>query len=139
MISILLSLPKKVFKTTATKIIVIGTELGFIIISVLFLAMYALERAGSSQVRLGLSWTAVGVNIGIILLQIVVRIVEFFRVRRYKKREEQKHKQKRAQLSALNEDSRIQLRNSRELGMIYSLTSPRIEIQPKRIQMNEAV
>ena len=139
MITIVLSLPKKVFKTAATKIIVIGTEIGFIIISVLFLAMYLLESSGSYQVRLGLSWTAVVVNIAIILFHIVVRIVEFFRVRRAKKFEEQKQKQKQAQKDALSEDSRIHLRNDRELGNLSSVTSARYGIQPKKIRMKVAV
>ena len=137
-ITILLSIPKKVFKTTATKILVIGTELGFIIISVLFLVMYSLESSNSYQVRLGLSWTGVAVNIAIIAFQIVVRIIEFFRARREKKREEQNQKRTQAQQHVLNEDSRIQLRNGHEYGNSYSLNSVRYQIEPKKIRLKVA-
>ena len=47
--------------------------------------MHFLERRGAYyNVRLGLSWSAVGVNLVIIIFQIVVSIVEFFRLRRKK-------------------------------------------------------
>ena len=137
-ITILLSIPKKVFKTTATKILVIGTELGFIIISVLFLVMYSLESSNSYQVRLGLSWTGVAVNIAIIAFQIVVRIIEFFRARREKKREEQNQRRTQVQQHVLNEDSRIQLRNGHEYDNSYSLNSVRYQIEPKKIRLKVA-
>ena len=105
-ITILIALPKNVFKTAANKIVVIGTEIGFIIISILFLVLYILENSGSYQVRLRLSWTAVGVNVAIVLFQIIVKIIEFFRLRK-KKREEQKHKQ--GSRMRANENSRIRL------------------------------
>ena len=107
-ITILVALPKNIFKATANKIVVIGTELGFIIISVLFFVMYSLENSNSYQMRLGLSWTAVGVNVAIILFQIAVKVVEFFRLRRGKKQEKRKHKQ--TSRKGAHEDSRIQLR-----------------------------
>ena len=107
-ITILIALPKNVFKTAANKILVIGIEAGFIIASILFLVMHSLENSGSYQVKLGLSWTTVGINIAIILFHIIVKIVEFFRLRRKKKREERKHKQE-SQMQA-NDDSRYQLR-----------------------------
>ena len=88
--TILLLIPRHVFKATATRIMVIGTEIGFIIISILFLVMYFLESSELYQVRLGLSWTVAGVNIAIILFQIIVKIIEFFRLRKKKKREKQK-------------------------------------------------
>ena len=102
-ITILMALPKNVFKTAANKITVIGTEFGFIIINVIFLVMRFLENSNSYQVRLGLSWTTVGVNVAILLFQIVVKIVEFFRLRSEKKREKQKHMK-------TTEDSQFQLR-----------------------------
>ena len=105
-ITILITLPKNVFKTAANKIVVIGTKIGFIIISILFLVLYVLENSGSYQVRLRLSWIAVGVNVAIVLLQIIVKIIEFFRLRK-KKREEQKHKQ--GSCMRANENSRIRL------------------------------
>ena len=114
-ITLVIALPKNVFKAAATKITVIGTELGFIVVTILFLVMYSLENFGSYQVRLGLSWTIVGVNNVIILFQIVVNIVEFFRLRKEKKREQQKHKhgsQKQAQ-----EESQIQLRRPHKFGI----------------------
>ena len=107
-ITILIAVPKKIFKTAANRITVIGTELGFIIINILFLVMYSLENSGSYQVRLGLSWTTVGVNIAIILFQIVVKIIEFFRLRREKRRKKPKQKQGPSQRP--NDDSQIQLR-----------------------------
>ena len=87
-LTILIALPKNVFKATANKIVVVGTELGFIIVSILFIVMYALENSNLYQVRLIMSWTVVAVNVAIILFQIGVKIVEFFRLRRKKKREE---------------------------------------------------
>ena len=107
-ITILITVPNKVFKTAANKITVIGTELGFIIINVLFLVMYSLENSGSYQVRLGLSWTTVGVNVAITFFQIVVKIIEFFRLRREKKQEERKHKLELSQKRA-KEDYRLWL------------------------------
>ena len=109
-ITILIALPKNVFKTAANKILVIGTEAGFVIAAILFLVMHPLENSGSYQVRLGLSWTAVGVKVAIILFQIIVKIVEFFRLRREKKLEERKQKQ--ASQKRANDDSQIQLRKS---------------------------
>ena len=91
-ITILIAYPKNVFKATANKIIVIGTELGFIIINFLFLVIRFLQNSDSYQMRLGLSWTVVGVNVAIILFQIAVKIIEFFRLRRKKKQEERKRK-----------------------------------------------
>ena len=92
-VTIILSLPTKVFKTTANKIIMIGTETGFIIINILLIVMYLLQDSGSSyQIRVGLSWTAVGVNIAIIVFQILVKIAEFFRLRKKKKEEEARKK-----------------------------------------------
>ena len=120
-ITILIALPKHVFKTAANKIIVIGTELGFIIINLLFLVMYSLENSNSYQVRLGLSWTAVVVNVAIILFQIVVKIVEFFRLRREKKREEQKHKQ--GSKMRAKEKSQIQLRRHRGFSISIAANS----------------
>ena len=108
-ITISIAYPKNVFKATANKIIVIGTELGFIIINFLFLVIRFLQNSNSYQVRLRLSWTVVGVNVAIILFQIVVKIVEFFRLRREKKQEEQKRKRELSQRQT-KEDSRIQLR-----------------------------
>ena len=108
-ITILFALPKNVFKTAANKIVVIGTEIGFIIISILFLVLYALENSNLYQVGLGLSWTAAGVNVAIVLFQIGVKIVEFFRSRRKKKQEEGKQKKGLSQKRA-NENSRIQTR-----------------------------
>ena len=119
-ITILVALPKNVFKTTATKITMIGTEIGFIIISVLFFVMYSLEN--SYQVRLGLSWTAVGVNVAIILFQIIVKIIEFFRLRREKKREEQKRKQEIRKKTT--EESEIQFRKKRRKFNISNLANP---------------
>jgi K+-sensing histidine kinase KdpD len=93
--TIALSLPKSVFKTNASRILMIGTEVGFIILCVLFFAMYFLENSGSLtgyNFQLALSWSAVVINISIILFQIVMEIVEFFRLRREKKRQEQQEK-----------------------------------------------
>ena len=106
-ITTLISLPKNVFKSAANKIVVIGTEVGFIIVAILFIVMYSLENSGSYQVRLGLSWTTIGVNVSIILFQIIVKIVEFIQLRRKKKREEQKLKLE-SQTPA-NDDGQIQL------------------------------
>ena len=113
-ITILITVPKKVFKTAANRITVIGTELGFIIINVLFLVMYSLENSGSYQVRLGLSWSTVGANVAIILFQIVIKIVEFHRLRKEKKREERKQKQ--GSLKRTNDDSQIQLQKYNNFG-----------------------
>ena len=44
-----------------------------------------LEHSNSYQVRLRLSWTTIGANVTIILFQIIVKIVEFFRLRKEKK------------------------------------------------------
>ena len=107
-ITILIALPKKVFKATANKIVLIGTELGFIIINLLFLALYLLKNSNLYQVRLGLSWAVVGVNVAIILFQIIVKIIEFFRLRREKRQKERKQKQGLAQ--RVNDDGQIQLR-----------------------------
>ena len=120
-ITILIALPKHVFKTAANKIIVIGTELGFIIINLLFLVMYSLENSNSYRVRLGLSWTAVVVNVAIILFQIVVKIVEFFRLRREKKREEQKHKQ--GSKMRAKEKSQVQPRRHRGFSISIAANS----------------
>ena len=114
-ITILIVLPKNVFKTAANKILVIGTEAGFVIAAILFLVMHSLENSGSYQVRLGLSWTAVGVKVAIILFQIIVKIVEFFRLRREKKLEERKQKQ--ASQKRANDDSQIQLRKSHKFNI----------------------
>ena len=113
--AILIALPKNVFKTEATKITVIGTEVGFTIISILFLVIYSLENSNSYQVRLGLSWATVGVNVAIILFQIIVKIVEFVRLRRAKKREERNHTQ--ASQKQANENSRIQFRKGHEFDI----------------------
>ena len=114
-ITILIARPKNVFKATANKIIMIGTEAGFIIVNLLFLVMRFLEHSKSYQVRLGLSWTTVGVNVAIILFQIGVKIVEFFRLRREKKREERKYN-RGPQRKRTSEDSQIQLRRPRKFN-----------------------
>ena len=88
-ITIIFSLPKMIYKTT------IGTELGFIIISILFLVLGLLQNsdgASNSDLRLILSWIGVGTNIAIVLFHIIVRIIEFFRLRKEKKREEENEK-----------------------------------------------
>ena len=126
-ITILFSIPKKVFKTTVMKITVIGTELGFIIISVCFLVMYSLENSNSYRARLGLSWTVVGVNLAIILFHILVKIVEFFRLKRKKKHEEQK--QRVALQNAIEEDSQIGFRSSRISNYSVDLRSERFRIR----------
>ena len=121
-ITILIALPKNVFKATANKIVLIGTELGFIIINILFLVMHFLENSNSYPVKLGLSWVTVGVSVAIVLFQIIVKIVEFFRLRREKRRKERKRKQRSAQRTnekrrsqqRAHEDSRIQLRRRLE-------------------------
>lgn len=100
--------------------------------------MYSLESSNSYQVRLGLSWTGVAVNIAIIAFQIVVRIIEFFRARREKKREEQNQRRTQVQQHVLNEDSRIQLRNGHEYDNSYSLNSVRYQIEPKKIRLKVA-
>ena len=90
-ITIVMSIPPDVYKTTANKISAIGTELGFILLNILLLVMYLLENSENSNTynaRLGLSWTAVALNIMIFLMQIVVRIAEFIRLRRQKAREQ---------------------------------------------------
>ena len=120
-ITILFALPKNLFKTTATKITVIGTELGFIIIAILFLVMYSLENSGLYHVRLGLSWTTIGVNVAIIIFHILVKIAEFFRLRRAKKREERHHTQ--APQKQADEDSQIQLRRSHNYGISIDINS----------------
>ena len=120
-ITILFALPKNLFKTTATKITVIGTELGFIIIAILSLVMYSLENSGLYHVRLGLSWTTIGVNVAIIIFHILVKIAEFFRLRRAKKREERHHTQ--APQKQADEDSQIQLRRSHNYGISIDINS----------------
>ena len=93
--TIALSLQKSVFKTNSSRILMIGTEVGFIILCVLFFAMCFLENSGSLAAynfQLGLSWSAVIVNISIILFQLIIEIVEFFLLRREKKRQEQQQK-----------------------------------------------
>jgi len=95
LMTIILSLPNPVFKTTASKILMIGTEAGFIIVSILFLVMHFLENVATPiayNIQFILSWSAVGVNISIILFQIIIKVVEFFRLRREKKRQEQQQK-----------------------------------------------
>ena len=109
-ITIIIALPKNVFKATANKIVVIGTEVGFIIVAILFLVMYSLENSNLYQVRLGLSWTVIGVNVAIILFQIVVKIINFFRLRRKKKQEKRKGKR-------VDEESRIQLRTPHKFNI----------------------
>ena len=118
-ITLIIALPKKVFKTPANRIVVIGTEVGFIIVAILFLAMYSLENSNSYQVRLGLSWTTAGVNVSIILFHIIVKIVEFFRLRK-KKREERKQKQ--GIPKSANDDSQIQLRRHNNFGISIGTT-----------------
>ena len=117
-ITILIALPKNVFKTAAMRITTIGTEIGFIIINILFLVMHFLENSGSYQVRLILSWAVVGVNAAIILFQFIVKIVEFIRLRRKKKQEKRKQKQEK-------EDSRIKLRRPHK----FSIS---IQVDPNR-------
>ena len=78
-----------------TKIAVIGTEIGFIILGFLYLTMYFLEHSGGRNaytVRLILSWCGVAVNMLIILLQIIVRVVYFIQERRKKKKAEEQKK-----------------------------------------------
>ena len=123
--TILMSIPKNIYKVTATKVTVIGTEIGFIIISVVFLVMYILESVISGsyyQVRLGLSWTCVGVNLAIILFQIIVGIVEFFRKRKEERRKAQERKQ--ASHRVIDENSNIRLQNSHDFGASNDLMSP---------------
>ena len=109
-ITILIAYPKNVFKATADKIVLIGTELGFILVAILFLVMYSLENSNLYQVRLGLSWTVIGVNVAIILFQIVVKIINFFRLRREKRRKERKQKQGSTQRA--NDGNQIQLQKN---------------------------
>ena len=45
------------WQNATLKITMIDTEIGFIIISILFLYMFSLENSGLYQVRLRLSWT----------------------------------------------------------------------------------
>ena len=143
LITIFMSIPKHVYKVTATKVTVIGTEIGFIIISLVFLVMYILESVVSSSyyhVRLGLSWTCVGVNLAMILFHIIVGIAEFFRKRKEKKREEKKlAEQKRAQesLNAINDETHMKLRNSQDFGISINLISPKNEIGPKSLDKVE--
>ena len=96
LVTIIISLPKAIFKTSANKILVIGTELGFIIISIVFLVLNLLQNSGGSTssytARLALSWVGVGVNNAIILFHLIVRIAEFIRERIAKMREKQKPK-----------------------------------------------
>ena len=122
-ITIFIASPKNVFKATANKVIVIGTELGFIITSLRFLVIRFLQNSNSYQVRLGLSWTVVGVNVAIILFQIVVKIIEFCRLRREKRRKERKQKQQSAQRA--NEDSRIKLRRRNNFDISIGADSKR--------------
>ena len=129
-ITILLSIPKNVFKTTTTKLMVIGTEIGFLIISILFLVMYFLESSGSYQVRLGLSWTVVGVNTAIIVFQIIVKIIEFFRLRK-KKREEKKRLAKLQ--NEVDEDTQSQFRSVRTTDYSIDLRFKKIRIGAQRI------
>ena len=142
-ITILIALPKDVFKATANKIIVIGTELGFIIIGLLFLVLHFLEKSNSYQLRLGLNWTAVGVNGAIILLQIAVKIVEFFRLRRKKQRRERLHNQRlqrRSQRESLvklqrpHEDSLPHLRRHHKFNISIEsdFSNPRNRYNPYR-------
>ena len=99
-INIIIALPKNVFTTAATKIVVFGTELGFIIVAILYLVMFPLENCGSYQVRLRLSWAIVEATVAIILFQIIVKITELYRLRREKKLEERKRK-KASQMQAI--------------------------------------
>ena len=95
-ITIIFSLPKMIYKTT------IGTELGFIIISILFLVLGLLQNsdgASNSDLRLILSWIGVGTNIAIVLFHIIVRIIEFFRLRKEKKRGRKRKKRLEVQNS----------------------------------------
>ena len=102
------SIPKLIYKTAANKILVIGTKLGFIIISILFLVLGFLQNShgasNSYHVKLVLSWIGVGVNIAIILFHIIVRIIEFFRQRKEKKGEAEKEKRKRLENKTSKKD-----------------------------------
>ena len=90
--TIIVSTPKRLYKNVTTKINVIGTEIGFIIFDIILLALYCLEDSESASVynsRLGLSWCAVGVHISIILLQIIMKLIDFIQERRRKKKAEE--------------------------------------------------
>ena len=142
LITIFMSIPKGVYKITANKVTVIGTEIGFIIISLVFLVMYLLESVVSGSyyhVRLGLSWTCVGVNLSIILFHIIVGIVEFFRKRKEKKREEEKQKQ--ASQSTISEDTQMKFQNSHDfttsVNLVSTRKSTRNENQSQKIQIRD--
>ena len=132
--TLILSLTNSVFKTTASKILTIGTELGFISLYILFLVMYTMGNLGTSSaysILLVLSWSAVATNASIILFWIIVEVVEFFRLRREKKRQE--HQKKAAQTLRQLEDvgrrteQRINLNATQDSQLVGLRDIPRME------------
>lgn len=77
-----------------------------------------------------MSWTAAGVNLGIMLVQIIVKLVEFCRLRMKKKREQQNSRVKLQH--AVDQDSQLPFQSSRTPNYAIDLRSERIRIRTQR-------
>jgi hypothetical protein len=83
-----LSIPHNIYISTVQKWCVILTELGFVVFSLIVLAMFLLQNSGGSSsytARLRWSWTAIAINICILLLQIISGVIEYVIKRRKEK------------------------------------------------------
>ena len=106
-ITIVLSVRKNIFKQKANKIIILETEIGFLLISIIFLIMHSLEGHGSASsynTRLALSWIGVGINIVIMLFPIVVDMIDW--IRQWRKNRKAKLKEKKIRIFQGKESSK---------------------------------